>query len=497
MPLHRRVNLSGGDAAFPFVTLAESVFRETLGDLHRYYISDLSFVAIPTPEEAVRNILPHLMGRGFLPPSHLFPDHLRRRLLILGSGTTEGFEHTLRVLKHDIDRENRSRERTLEPVILMPVPTYGYFLQQAELWGIPSVPIRRRLDQGGRLCAEDVRAAVERLDREGKRVVAFYDCNPHNPLGLIRDRAETEELAAVFREVNEIYRRREVAEARVTPDNPQGNPWEGPAARLRIIDDLVYDGLEFPGESPAFSFAELDAMRGDVVLLLGLSKLGLAGLRAGLMVADQDFIREAYKLQVAGSYFPNQPAMRAIEGYYRDDEPFSVRRTNHLKSLTEAHEFRGKFMLALIDGLDSVAALSEADKSAMIRAVAECKNIEPEAALARLSRPIEKVRVATRPRAGFFHMLDFSALKGLYFRSGSAGLVGPIEDEAMLERVLTDEGFHLCFGVWTGLAKEDMLERASFAIDTDLIIAAIDRLEELLTRFECPDRDHPRSVTDD
>ncbi|NBB84572.1 MAG: aminotransferase class I/II-fold pyridoxal phosphate-dependent enzyme, partial [Alphaproteobacteria bacterium] len=198
----RRVNLSGGEAAFPFAKLAESVFRDILGDLHRYYISDLSYVAIPTPEEAIRAILPHLMRREVLPPTHLFPDHLKYRVLLLGSGTTEGFEHVLRVLKYDVARENETKDRAIDPVILMPVPSYGYFLQQAEFWGIRCVPIRRRLDDGGRLAAEDVQAAFERLDRAGKRVVAFYDCNPHNPLGLIRDRAETEALAAVFREIN-------------------------------------------------------------------------------------------------------------------------------------------------------------------------------------------------------------------------------------------------------------------------------------------------------
>ena len=119
----------------------------------------------------------------------------------------------------------------------------------------------------------------------------------------------------------------------------------------------------------------------------------------------------------------------------------------------------------------------------MILIVAKYQKIEPQAALARLLRPIENVRVVTRPKAGFFHMLDFSALKGTYFREESGAQVGPVEDDSMLERILSAEGFHLVYGVWTGLSKDHMLERVCFAVDTDVIIEAIDRLEELIARF--------------
>jgi aspartate/methionine/tyrosine aminotransferase len=253
---------------------------------------------------------------------------------------------------------------------------------------------------------------------------------------------------------------------------------------VRIIDDLVYDGLEFPGEAPGFSFSQIDDLRSDVIVLLGLSKLGLAGLRAGLMVADQSIIRRAYRLQVGGSYFPNRPAMCAIERYYGGEEPYRTWRSAHLALLTRTHEFAGKLMLALIDGLGAVERLTEQDKTELVGTVCKAKGIDRDAAMARLMRPIGKVRVVTRPRAGFFHMLDFSALKGMHFRTASGARVGPVQDEYGLEKILTDEGFYLCFGVWTGLTKDVMLQRVTFAIPKDAIVAAIDRLEDLLSRFE-------------
>ena len=54
------------------------------------------------------------------------------------------------------------------------------------------------MNQGGALLPQDVRATFEQLDKQGKRIVAFYDCNPHNPLWLIRNREETEALATVW-----------------------------------------------------------------------------------------------------------------------------------------------------------------------------------------------------------------------------------------------------------------------------------------------------------
>lgn len=148
-----------------------------------------------------------------------------------------------------------------------------------------------RSTEDGNLSPQDVRTTFDRLDKQGKRIVTFYDCNPHNPLGLVRDREETEALAEVFHEVNEIYHQQNIKHALITVGNPEDEPWNGPASRLWIIDDLVYDGLEFSGQKPAFSFAQLEDMQNDAILLPGLSKLGLAGLRAGLMVADQQFRR--------------------------------------------------------------------------------------------------------------------------------------------------------------------------------------------------------------
>lgn len=486
MGTHRRVNLSGGEAAFAFQSLAADVFSDALPDLHRYFVSDLGYIAIPTPGPALMTIVPHLQRRGFLPREHMFPTRLVHRLLMLGSGVTEGFEYILGVLEADVDAERRRSGRAIEPAMLFPVPTYGYFIAAAEKRGIAPVLIRRDLHCGGALRPEDVSAAFERADREGKRVVAFYDCNPHNPLGIIRGPEETAALARVIAEITETYRQRDSAAGRDAPDDREGT-WEGPAARVRIIDDLVYEGLEFPGEAPGTSFAEIEEIRDDVILLLGLSKLGLAGLRAGLMVADPDLIRRAYPLQNASSYFPNLPAMRAIERFYRDEEPYRSWRTAHLDALTRTHEYRGKLMHALIDGLDRVPGVSTAERETMVRTVARHTGIDRTAALGRLERGIGRVRVLTRPRAGFFHLLDLSAVRGMRFRLASGEITGPVEEETALEQIEQEAGFHVCFGVWTGLEATDMIQRVSFAVPEDEIIAAVERLEEILSRFEPAD----------
>jgi len=264
-------------------------------------IKSFDFLARDAFERAMQLYEPaqqYLKSRGFV--SAGWRGVPNGDLLFMGGGTTQAFSMIMRHLGDDIRKQNkRIAHRQLEaeteqikPVILMPTPTYGMFFAQPKKEGIEVVHLPREMENGGRLNPALVVDTVEALHESGKRIVAFYDSNPHNPLGLIRDEEETRALAAIFNHYSDQYFEQDRAafrQERLQPELPFDDIfgvrthhliWEGPASRIRLIDDMVYWGLEHEGAAQPFSFARVDAQsQKNSFVLFGPSKAGLASAR--------------------------------------------------------------------------------------------------------------------------------------------------------------------------------------------------------------------------
>ena len=478
----KNITLSSGDPAFSFRNLAKIAFRQGLATIHNYHTSDIHQEFIPTLIESIDAIIPYLKNRGILPHDNLSAKDLPSSLLLLGSGTTEGFDYVVRLLINDVIQENCKKDRHIDPVMVVPVPNYGFFIQQAERWGLNHVPIRSGPGASG-ITIQQLRDIFNALEKQNKRIVAYYDSNPQNPLGTIRNEEQTKEISKVLLEFNAIYRERDLDEYHTTQSNGNHEEWNGPASQIHIIDDLVYDGLEFNPERHAFGFAQIEEHRGNVSTLLGLSKIGLAGLRAGLLLSTPTIIENCYRLQTIGSYFPNIPAIKAIEEYYRFHPRAEKMRKAHLASLARVHQFRGKFMKSLIDGFDSIPGLHHAEKIEMTRLVSKESKISTQEANKNLTEGIPLIKVLTKPQAGFFHLLDFSAFRGKFFHSNTGKVLGPILSESELAEILKEYKIDVCYGTWMGLNSGELIERVSFAVKTNIIVSAVQRLRELTTKI--------------
>ena len=467
------IDLSAGDPAHPFTKLAEEAFKKSLDDVHQYALSDPNNYLSKPIKEAVENMAAYFVERGFI--SEEQKESIPYRCIVTGGGTSESFEFILRMLVQDIVREKTKNKRHIRPMILIPVPTYGLFINQVRQWNLPIAFIKRDMADGGVLKYEDVKDTLDKLHRDGRRVVAFFDSNPHNPTGLIRGKEETEKLGQLLSRASDAYQK---------ADEESGAPWVGPASRILIIDDMVYDGTEYQGETPAYSFLQVAACQKDTFVLLGVSKIGLAGLRAGLALGPEHLMKPLWDLQKDSTYFGSKPGLYALESYFSMQEPYQTWRREQLTRLEETHRPGGNLMKALIDGVESIKDIIPKEKTALIQSLVKHKNITEDAALKILNTPLAYVKVATSPKSGFFHMLDFTALKNSEFKKGNyTTILG--DDEKQFLTIFMKE-FNLIFlrGEWVGLTQSDMMFRVTYAMPEADIIESVDRLRKALQLFK-------------
>ncbi len=278
----RKPDMSLGDPLYPFRSAARYAFAQAARDLNKY-----QFMAQgrsqPEVERTYRAISEHFTARGIRPPDYTGLSY--SHFTMTGGGTTEAYNLVIKLLADDVREQNRKYQRDLKPVILMPIPTYGFFMLQPEREGIEIVTIERPLDGKGHITPELLKKALIETYEKGQRVIAYYDSNPNNPLGIIRGEEETRALAKVFRDVKPYYQRDDELALEKWQETQEpieidmmgskfktkrGQLWDGPASRIRIIDDIVYDGLEY-GDKKPFAFAQIPQLYKDTFTLAGPS----------------------------------------------------------------------------------------------------------------------------------------------------------------------------------------------------------------------------------
>lgn len=506
----KQMDMSLGDPLESFDFLARDAFERSLAQNHKYQLMGNNWY-LKSLYEPVQDFL---CARGFKSDGwHGIPNS---DLLFTGGGTTQAYSLILKYLARDVDKQNDrlSGNHKIKPVILMPTPTYGMFFPQARKAGIEIVKIPRDLNRGGVLEAQTVHDTIEHLNAAGKRVVAYYDSNPHNPLGLIREEEETRKLARLFNYHSHRYEQQdrgfdsveeedddaEIAaefqsapsfEADILGSLSDRMYWGGPASRIRMIDDMVYWGLEHKGAPKPFSFAQVDGQAyKDSFVLFGPSKAGMAAARAGLIYAQSEDIHELKDMMMDEMYSPTGYAFHAMSGYFNDDEPYKTMRKRHLDSLNAKHEFSGRFMKALINGLSATDNVTDKDQNKMAEALVAHAGFSEKQAKARLQTGIEGVDVVTSPQAGFFHMLDFSALNGRlvdneYTRKHYIGET-ELDSEAGIHHLFRALSMSAASGTWTGMGIDQMLIRVTFALPPEDVIEFTDRLEELVSLTMTP-----------
>jgi aspartate/methionine/tyrosine aminotransferase len=457
----RTLDFSAGDPLLPLTRVANYAFRQSAKDVNLYQVMNQAGLGQPVGE-ILYNISRHFTARGFYPDG--WSGLGTRGLLMTGGGTTEAYELIIRALAEDVRYANQRRDAATRPVIVMPTPTYGFFFENPKNWGIEVVKIERDWRNDGQLDARKLLELFQSLEKDGKRVVAYYDCNPHNPLGAIRTRKETENVARVIAWQNRRYREQDKRSS------------EGLSSQISIIDDMIYSGLEYAGQEPAFGFAQLEreaefaGIFKNTFTLFGPSKAGLVNLRAGLVIGHDRHIDSLRKIQQTTSYFPPKLSMHALEAFYSDKKTMAGWRNNHFEQLNASHRFAGVLMKVLVNGVADAGDISATDRARLADIIPDPKSLQ---------RGIPGVRVMTAPQAGFFHLLDFSALEGRLLRDAQGALSDVFSGEESIDFLSRRVGLRFAYGSWAGLNHEDGIVRASFAKPLDDIIEFSRRVESM------------------
>lgn len=489
MEKRKLLDMSLGNPLHPFRSVARYAFHQAAQDLHQYRFMNRGN-SDPEIRPVFEAISDYFTARGIVPPdwSGLPLSHFS----LMGGGTTEGYNLVIQLLIQDVIAENKRLNRDIKPALLMPVPTYGFFMHAPESWGIQIIPVPRQMESGGHVARHDIITAIKKAHDDGLRVIAYFDSNPNNPLGTIRGKAETQELADIFLALSAHYKRNDEKELQLWQDTQPaiktdildglslkpGQIWNGPASRVRIIDDMVYDGLEY-GTRKAFAFAQIPELYKDTFTLAGPSKAGLANVRGGIVIANSEDIGQLERLRINNNYFPSRATLAALEAFYSMKEPFAAARTRHLARLNRDHRFRGLFMKALINGLDSVGEITATDRSKIIKTYSDLTTCSSEAAGQELKRGIKGVKVITTPEAGFFHLIDFSALRGASYQSPRHGFdyIKKLEDDYSLIDILgSSQSISSCNASWMGLPRDTLISRATFALPLKDILEYTRRL---------------------
>lgn len=502
MEKRKVLDMSLGNPLHPFRSVARYAFQQAAHDLNKYRFMNRGH-SDPEILPTYKAVSDFFTERGIYPsgwsglPYNYFS--------LMGGGTTEGYNLITQLLIKDVMKENKRLNRDLKPAILMPMPTYGFFMHQPEQWGIKIVPVMRDLEKGGVVTKQELLRVVKQAHADDLRIISYFDSNPNNPLGTIRGEKETRALAEILIALRAHYNEQDKQALTLwqqsQPDiemtlldkpikTKPGRLWEGPANRVRIIDDMVYDGLEY-GDKKAFAFAQIDELFKDTFTLAGPSKAGLASLRGGVVIADSDDIYDLERLRINNNYFPSRPTLAALEAFYSTQEPFVTARRQHFNRLNRDHRFHGLFMKALINGIDTMAEAAPADKKKIIAAYATLESCTTQNAARKLKTGIKGVTVITTPEAGFFHVLDFSTLRGHTYQNPRNHWEDKkpfADDDSLIDMLRAGQDIQSCNASWMGLPIERLMSRATFAIPLADILEFAKRLQKGIQTLSPPEK---------
>lgn len=276
-------------------------------------------------------------------------------------------------------------------VILMPSPNYGLFSFKPERINavVETLPIDEKtyLINPEKL-EEKIIEINKKLEMEYKdkleyipKVVAIVNSNPCNPTGKVMGEKDIKLLTDI---------------SNICKDNG-----------VFIIDDLVYRDLTFDNKNIAKPIGTIPGMFRNTISLFGLSKsYGLAGLRAGFVVADEIIIRE-----LINKIFQEMDAIPsiigvALKGAFNTTLKRNIYYKKYFNKLNNEYYFRYNILKAFINGIESV------DKKIKDKVYNYIRDNTTNKDFKIIEKGINDIDIKIEVESGFFAVLDFSKLKG-------------------------------------------------------------------------------------
>jgi aspartate/methionine/tyrosine aminotransferase len=356
---------------------------------------------------------------------------LASQVYFANGGVTRAFSDIATHIVQTFEDRNAMAQRLgryQSGAIIVPVPTYGLFLHKLEEivkgTNVEIVKVRRR--DNGSIDRQSLRVKLDECFEENKRVIGFYDCNPNNPTGYIRDQEETEKLATIL----EDFTHRQMGQDEVFLDGYKQTDGaldenlkkavsllsfyyrDYTLGRPIIMDDMAYEGLELDDCKKPYSFAQSsDFIAEQTVVMKSISKIGMPGMRIGLAVADPEIIEHCLEKQLMDEFSANSLGVDILSARY-GDHPKKYLFEEHQRDLRHAHQERFLFTQAFFRGIDNVPEMTEEQSAKLVREYARNSDLSMEEAKKRLQKGLPNFSVPNRLESGFFCSISFEALDG-------------------------------------------------------------------------------------
>lgn len=370
--------------------------------------------------------------------------------VIFTSATTQAFDLILKLITKKND------------IILMTAPNYGLFSFMPERIGARVELIYLKEKNDWLLDPEDLAKRIDILNNKyatlhkGKsgsppRVSAFINMNPHNPLGKVMGKDHFSRLS----QIGEICHQRGVF----------------------VIDDLVYRDLGFNRDNLALPISSIKGMFKNTISLFSLSKsYGMAGIRAGAIVADEIIIRG-----IRNSIFQSLDSIStlqvaAITGAFNNSPERNAAYDKYFSQIVPEYQYRYHLVKALVDGIRSIE--DNHLKNKIINNVVSYAGGEKAK---HLLQGIDGVSIVnnTTPEAGFFALLDFSALKNKYYYSLKIS-----EETDLMKFLYCDNNIKFISGKsisWPN--KKQFIARITYALDRETLIKSMSKIRESVRKL--------------
>ena len=330
-------------------------------------------------ENSKTEILEYLIKEGFKSNEEINEDNL-----IFTISTTQAFSIISQIIGRPYD------------VVLMTGPNYGLFtfvperannmsveilsLSEEDDWYVNPTKLENRIKEINKDLEQKYKGKLPYTPK----VVAFLNENPHNPLGKVMNLKNKEILEGI---------------GNVCLQNG-----------VFVIDDLIYRDLTFDRNNLALPMGTYKEYFDNTISLMGLSKgYGLAGIRAGMVVANPVIIRG-----IRNYIFQNMDSSpilqaKALAGAFNASKEREEEYNKYFNPIIEEYKYRLYLLKAMVNGLDSIEDLN-------IRRKIEFnvhESLYSDYSLRNTLDGIPGVDFAngTIPEAGFFALLDFTALK--------------------------------------------------------------------------------------
>ena len=334
-------------------------------------------------------VLGYLVDEGF-------SNCLTENNIIFTSSTTQAFSLLCSLILRPYD------------VILFEAPTYGFYTFIPERYGGITRFIPLTYAQSWIMDSKELAELIDAINDELKneyasrlqycpKVVAVYQSNPQNPIGRVISYENRELLKNILKVCHD--------------------------RSVFFIDDLLYMDLSFHKKPyPAMAIKGYEA---DVITLLGVSKsFGLAGIRSGMIVADDVIIRGIRDLLFQHMDSPSHLQAVILGTIFNNSNDRKKKYDSYFKPILREYIIRYLLLKSGICGIETIPKDQreeiQREVFQVIPQVEEQKN---------WLQGIEGISIikGTEPQAGFFALLDFTNLKGKHYH----GTAIRTEEEAL------------------------------------------------------------------